>query len=347
VVASPCALMASIMPTLLSGIAYGARKGILFKNGAQLEKIGRIKAIAFDKTGTLTMGKLEVVDIIPAASHSTERVLELAAAIESGSEHPIGEAIIQAANEAGLTWQSATKIQAKTGRGIVGEVAGARVTVGKAIAIPCSDELTAASNSLENAGKTVVWVSLAEEAIGIIAVADTVKPEAANAIASLKQLGIAATAMLTGDNQLTAQSVAQILNLDQIHAQLLPEDKLAVITHLQHKYQNVAMVGDGINDAPALAAANVGVAMGVSGTDVALESADIILMSDNLLKLSQAIKLVRRANRIIKQNITFALSLICLLLIANLAGNINLPLGVIGHEGSTLLVTLNGLRLLK
>ncbi len=347
VVASPCALMASIMPTLLSGIAYGARKGILFKNGAQLEKIGRIKAIAFDKTGTLTMGQLEVVDIIPAAPHSAERVLELAAAIESGSEHPIGEAIIQAATEAGISWQSATHIQAKTGQGIVGEVAGVRVTVGKAIAIPCSAELKAASHSLENAGKTVVWVSLAEEVIGIIAVADTVKPEAANAIASLKQLGIAATAMLTGDNQRTAQSVAHILNLDQIHAQLLPEDKLAVITHLQHKYQNVAMVGDGINDAPALAAATVGVAMGVSGTDVALESADIILMSDNLLKLSQAIQLGRRANRIIKQNITFALSFICLLLIANLAGNINLPLGVIGHEGSTLLVTLNGLRLLK
>ncbi len=293
------------------------------------------------------MGQLEVVDIIPAAPHSTERVLELAAAIESGSEHPIGEAIIQAATEAGVSWQSATRIQAKTGRGIVGEVAGAKVTVGKAIEIPCSAELTAASNSLENSGKTVVWVSLTEEVIGLIAVADTIKPEAVNAIASLKQLGIAATAMLTGDNQRTAQSVAQILNLDRVHAQLLPEDKLAVITHLQHKYQNVAMVGDGINDAPALAAATVGVAMGVSGTDVALESADIILMSDNLLKLSQAIQLGRRANRIIKQNITFALLFICLLLIANLAGNINLPLGVIGHEGSTLLVTLNGLRLLK
>ncbi len=347
VVASPCALMASIMPTLLSGIANGARKGILFKNGAQLEKIGRVRAYAFDKTGTLTMGELEVVDVIPAAPHSTERVLRLAAAIESGSEHPIGEAIIQAAQKANLSWKPATHIQAKTGRGIVGEVAETRVTVGKATDIPCSPELKEASNVLETAGKTVVWVSLAAEVIGIIAVADTVKPEAAKAIASLKQLGIEATAMLTGDNQRTAQSVAQILNLDRVHAQLLPEDKLTVIRHLQHKYQNVAMVGDGINDAPALAAATVGVAMGVSGTDVALESADIILMSDNLAKLSQAIQLGRRANRIIKQNITFALFFICLLLIANLAGNINLPLGVIGHEGSTLLVTLNGLRLLK
>ncbi len=311
------------------------------------KKIGRVKAIAFDKTGTLTMGQLEVVDIIPAAQYSTEIVLQLAAAIESGSEHPIGEAIIQAAEKANLSWQSATHIQAKTGRGIVGEVAGVRVTVGKATDIPCSPELQAASNSLETAGKTVVWVSLPQEVIGIIAVADTVKPEAVSAIALLKQLGIEATAMLTGDNRRTAQSVGQILNLDQIHAQLLPEDKLAVITHLQHKYHNVAMVGDGINDAPALAAASVGVAMGVSGTDVALESADIILMSDNLTKLSQAIQLGRRANRIIKQNITFALFFICLLLLANLVGSINLPLGVIGHEGSTLLVTLHGLRLLK
>ncbi|MGK7917358.1 MAG: heavy metal translocating P-type ATPase [Prochloraceae cyanobacterium] len=347
VVASPCALMASIMPTLLAGIACGARQGILLKNGAQLEKIGRVRAIAFDKTGTLTRGQLEVVDIIPAAQQSTERVLQLAAAIESGSEHPIGKAIIQAAQKANLSWQSATQIQAKTGRGIVGEVAGERVTVGKATTTACSPKLKEASKILETAGKTVVWVSLAEEIVGIVAVADTVKPEAATTIARLKQLGIEATAMLTGDNQRTAQSVAQVLNLDRVHAQLLPEDKLALIRHLQHKYQNVAMVGDGINDAPALAAATVGVAMGVTGTDVALESADIVLMSDNLEKLSQAIQLGRRANRIIKQNITFALSFIFLLLLANLVGSINLPLGVIGHEGSTLLVTLNGLRLLK
>ncbi|MEM8720272.1 MAG: heavy metal translocating P-type ATPase [Cyanobacteria bacterium P01_G01_bin.39] len=345
VVASPCALMASIMPTLLSGVACGARQGILFKNGAQLEKIGRVRAIAFDKTGTLTTGQLAVTDIIPAAQYSTEQVLQLAAAIESGSEHPIGEAIVQAAQQANLSWKNAINIQAQTGRGIIGEVAGEMVTVGKAIFdIP---KLQQASHILETAGKTVVWVSLAEETIGIIAVADTVKPEAAQAISSLKQLGIETTAMLTGDNQRTAQSVAQTLNLDRVEAQLLPEDKLNVIRHLQHKYQSVAMVGDGINDAPALAAATVGLAMGVSGTDVALESADIILMSDNLDKLSQAITLGRRANRMIKQNIIFALSFICLLLIANVFGSINLPLGVIGHEGSTLLVTLNGLRLLK
>jgi Cd2+/Zn2+-exporting ATPase len=225
----------------------------------------------------------------------------------------------------------------------VGTVAGLPVTVGKVPESNYSDELKAASYPLETAGQTVVWVSVAEEVLGMIAVADTVKPEAVSAIAQLKQLGIAETVMLTGDHQRTADSVAQVLNLDRVYAQLLPEDKLSVITHLQKKYHNVAMVGDGINDAPALAAATVGIAMGVSGTDVALESADIILMSDHLSKLSQAIQLGRRANRIIQQNIIFAISFIGLLLVANFVGQINLPMGVIGHEGSTLLVTLNGL----
>ncbi|NET87796.1 MAG: heavy metal translocating P-type ATPase [Kamptonema sp. SIO1D9] len=347
VVASPCALMASIMPTLLSGIASGAKQGILFKNGAQLEKIGQVNAIAFDKTGTLTQGKLEVVEIIPTAKRSRNEVLQLAAAIESGSEHPIGEAIIQAAKQANLSWEAATNIQARTGRDIIGEVAGERVTVGKVSNLPCSAELKEISHALETAGKTVVWVSLATEIIGIIAVADTLRDRAASLIASLKELDIEATVMLTGDNPHTAESVAQVLNLDRVYAQLLPEDKLTVIQNLQQKYHNVAMVGDGINDAPALAAATVGIAMGGAATDVALESADIVLMSANLEKLSHAIALGRRANRIIKQNITFALSFIFLLLVANLTGNINLPLGVIGHEGSTLLVTLNGLRLLN
>ncbi len=347
VVASPCALMASIMPTLLSGIATGARQGILFKNGAQLEKMGRVKAIAFDKTGTLTLGHLEVVDIISVAQQSKETVLSLAAAIESGSEHPIGEAIVEAAKTANLSWENAVNIQAKTGQGIVGQVDGKQVTVGKTITKVDSEVLSKASDTLENEGKTVVWVSVEEEVMGLIAVADTIKPEAHQAIASLKKLGIKATVMVTGDNERTAQSVGEMLHLDRVHGQLLPEDKLGVISQLEQQYQTVAMVGDGINDAPALAAATVGVAMGTGGTDVALESADIVLMSDNLVKLSQAIELGRRANSIIKQNITFALFFIFLLLLANLVGSINLPLGVIGHEGSTLLVTLNGLRLLR
>jgi Cd2+/Zn2+-exporting ATPase len=207
-------------------------------------------------------------------------------------------------------------------------------------------ELVEISDRLDEIN-TLVWVAQADRVIGLIAVADTIRPEAARLVKQLKQLDIEQIVLLTGDNQHTANSVAQSLGIDEVYAEVLPEDKLTVIKHLKQKYQNVAMVGDGINDAPALAAATVGIAMGGAGNDVALETADIVLMSDRLEKLSRAISLGRRTNRIVKQNITFALSFICLLLLANFAGTINMPLGVIGHEGSTVLVTLSGLRLLK
>ncbi len=351
VVASPCALMAAIMPTLLSGIARGARAGILFKNGSQIEKIGKIKAIAFDKTGTLTTGKLEVAKIVPVVGQSGDRVLEVAAALESRSEHPIGEAITQAALQKNRTLQNASQVQAKTGLGIVGEVAGKTVMVGKTAFIrqeipDLNPEFIQVNNRLEKQGKTVVWVVESAKVIGLIAVADTIRSEAAASIKELKKLGIEQIVLLTGDNQVTANSVAKSLGIEIVYAELLPEDKLTVIRQLQQKYKNVAMVGDGINDAPALAMATVGIAMGGAGNDVALETADVILMSDRLEKLHTAISLGRRANRIIKQNITFALSFIFLLLIANFTGNINMPLGVIGHEGSTVLVILSGLRLL-
>ena len=289
--------------------------------------------------------------IVPAEGQTCDRVLELAAAIESRSEHPIGEAITQAALQRNLQWHNASQVQAKTGLGIVGEVAGKTVKVGKTAFIrqeirDLDPEFVRINNRLEKEGKTVVWVVEAAKVIGSIAVADTIRSEAAASIEELKQLGIEQVVLLTGDNEVTANSVAKSLGIETVYAELLPEDKLTVIRQLQQKYQNVAMVGDGINDAPALAMATVGVAMGGAGNDVALETADVILMSDRLEKLSQAISLGRRANRIIKQNITFALSFIFLLLIANFTGNINMPLGVIGHEGSTVLVILSGLRLL-
>jgi Cd2+/Zn2+-exporting ATPase len=351
VVASPCALMASIMPTLLSGIARGAKEGILYKNGAQLEKMGKVRAIAFDKTGTLTKGKLQVTEIIPVAGYSEEKVLQLAAALESRSEHPIGEAIAFAAKERNLSWQEAVNVQAEVGQGISGEVAGKRVLVGKAAFIrqeiaDFTSKMVKISDRLDEIN-TLVWVAQADEVIGVIAVADTIRPEAVGLVKQLKQLKIEQIVLLTGDNQRTAHSVAQSLGIDKVYAELLPEDKLTVIKQLKQKYQDVAMVGDGINDAPALAAATVGIAMGGAGNDVALETADIILMSDRLEKLTRAISLGRRSNRIVKQNITFALSFISILLLANFAGSINMPLGVIGHEGSTVLVTLSGLRLLK
>lgn len=366
VVASPCALMAAIMPTLLSGIANGARQGILFKSGAQLEMMGRVKAIAFDKTGTLTTGKLQVVQIIPAAGYSKEQVLQVAAALETYSEHPIGQAIVETACEQ-LDIAIAGEVRSHPGKGIIGEVDSQQVVVGKAAFIaeaqadkinldspdprieynPSWDELTQISQQLEAEGKTVVWVAHANQLLGIIAVADTVRSHTDKIIQRLQQLGIEQIVMLTGDNQRTAHSIAQAVGIDRVYAELLPEDKVNVIRHLQQQYQFVAMVGDGINDAPALAQASVGIAMGVAGSDVALETADVVLMADRLEKIEQAIRLGRRSQAIVKQNIIFALGFIILLLISNFAGNITMPIGVIGHEGSTVLVTLSGLRLLR
>jgi Cd2+/Zn2+-exporting ATPase len=351
VVASPCALMASIMPTLLSGIANGARHGILFKNGAQLEQIGRVKAIAFDKTGTLTTGNLQVVNVL-STQPSTDQLLQVAAALENLSEHPIGEAIAQFAHQQNLTWAAAVNVQAQAGQGITGEVEGQSAIVGKAAFVQsqvndAATTLTEQSQQWQADGKTVVWVAYAGEILGIIAVADTVRPAAANAIARLKRLGIEQIVMLTGDNSRTAHSIAQQVGVDQVYAELLPEEKVDVIRKLQKQYGSVAMVGDGINDAPALAQASVGIAMGAAGSDVALETADIVLMADRLQRLEHAIRLGRRAQGVVKQNIVFALSFVVILLILNFAGNMTLPFGVLGHEGSTVIVTLSGLRLLR
>lgn len=353
VVASPCALVAAIMPTLLSGIANGARQGILFKSGAQLELIGRVRAIAFDKTGTLTTGQPQVYKVIAAAGYTEADVIELAAALETYSEHAVGQAICQYATQtASPSTRSLTAVQAQPGQGIQGLDGAIPVCVGKAAFVQATaqstpTDLLAASHPLERDGKTVVWVAEADEILGLIAIADTIRPEAPAAIAQLKRMGIEAIVMLTGDNQQTANSVAQSIGIDQVCAELLPEEKLQIIQTLQRKYGTVAMVGDGINDAPALAQATVGIAMGGAGSDVALEAADIVLMTDRLEKIAAAIQLGQRSQRVVKQNITFALSFILLLIVTNFIGGITLPLGVIGHEGSTVLVILSGLRLLR
>ncbi|PLZ89510.1 heavy metal translocating P-type ATPase [Fischerella thermalis] len=356
VVASPCALMAAIMPTLLSGIANGARQGILFKNGAQLEMIGKVRAIAFDKTGTLTTGLLEVCEVIPTSDYTKADVLKAAASVESRSEHPLGLAIVKASTN--LDWQAATEVQAFPGQGIVGMIDDQEVLAGKDDFVKkyvanLPKNLIEIATTLELQGKTVVWIAENQsetapyKILGIIAIADTVRSQAAETISRLKKLGIEQIVMLTGDNQQTAESVARELGVDRVYAELLPEDKLHVIRRLQQEYKTVAMVGDGINDAPALAQASVGIAMGAAGSDVALETADIVLMADRLEKIEVAIRLGKRTQEIVKQNITIALGFIILLLIGNFLGEINLPIGVVGHEGSTVLVTLSGLRLLK
>ena len=339
------------MPTLLSGIANGARHGILFKNGAQLELMGRVKAIAFDKTGTLTTGKLQVVHML-ATQPSTDQLLRIAASLESLSEHPIGAAIVQAARNQNLTWADAINGQAQAGQGITGEIDRQTAVVGKATFIQAQTKraslaLVEQSQQWEAAGKTVVWVGYAGEILGLIAVADTVRPEASQAIARLRRLGVERLVMLTGDNSRTAHSIAEQIGVDQVYAELLPEAKVDVIRQLQKQYQIVAMVGDGINDAPALAQASVGIAMGTAGSDVALETADIVLIADRLEKLEHAMRLGRRSQSIVKQNIVFALGFVVVLLLLNFAGKMTLPFGVLGHEGSTVVVTLSGLRLLR
>lgn len=345
VVASPCALMAAIMPTLLSGIANGARNGILFKNGAQLEKIGNIEALAFDKTGTLTTGELRVVEVIPTENYTSEQVLALAASLETYSEHPIGAAIVQAAHNQALTLQRATQIQAYTGQGITGYVQNKSVSVGKVQFI--ADLLKISLDSDDYNQSTQVLVIQEEQIIGKILLADTIRLEATNIVQQLRDRGIKEIVMLTGDSKTTALNVAQAVGITDVYHGLMPEDKLAIIRGLQTKYGKVAMVGDGINDAPALALADVGIAIGGASTDVALETADIILMANSLEKLPLALKLGKRVNRVVKQNIVFALSFIVILLLANFLGQINMTTGVIGHEGSTLIVTLSGMRLLK
>jgi Zn2+/Cd2+-exporting ATPase len=354
VVASPCALMAAIMPTLLSGIANGARQGILFKNGAQLELIGRVRAIAFDKTGTLTTGQPAVDAVIPAAGYSEAQVLQVAAALESHSEHPIGRAIVAAytSPERPTISHTLKNIQAYPGQGIIGHLDGQFVVVGRLAFVQSwvskgDDEVQSQATALQALGKTIVWVVRARQVLGIIAVADQVRSDAKTAIVHLKKLGIAHLIMLTGDNPVTAQCVADAVGMTEVHAELLPEDKLNLIRQLQQRYDAVAMVGDGINDAPSLAQATVGIAMGAAGSDVALETADVVLISDRLPKIAAAVQLGRRSQTIVKQNIIFALGFIVVLLIANATGTMTLPLGVIGHEGSTLLVTLSGLRLLR
>lgn len=346
VVASPCALVASIMPALLSAVSNGARNGLLFKNGIQLEKMAGVKVVAFDKTGTLTIGKLRVTDII--AFHGTKAdLVQIAGSIEQGSEHPVARAIVRYAQENKVSFYELDSLQAKLGWGVEAQVNGEKWQIGKpAMFANFSTEIKSSVNRLERSGKTVVVLGNKNEVMGLFALADTIRPEAKEAVMGLKKHGIL-TVMLTGDQRVTAEAIAQQAGVDLVYSQLLPEEKVYQVGQLKQKYGQVAMIGDGINDAPALSKAQVGIAMGLGGSDVALETADIVLMNDNLTQIPFAIHIGQRMKSVVKQNVIFALAVIGFLIIANFAQTMTLPLGVIGHEGSTLLVILNGLRLLR
>ncbi len=346
VVASPCALAAAMMPTLLSALSNGARSGVLFKGSAFIESIGKVTAVAFDKTGTLTTGTPRVTEVVAFVGDG-DALLVAAAAVESHSEHPLGRAIVAEARRRGMTVQPGESHRSVVGRGVSAEVGRVRWNVGKPdLFAEVEGAMLAARERLEADGMTVVLVGQ-ERPLGLIALRDTVRPEAREGIARLRTLGVRHIVMLTGDAEPTARAVAADVGIDEVQSGLMPADKVGVVEDLVRRYGHVAMVGDGVNDAPALAAATVGIAMGGAGTDVALETADVVLTSDDLLKVAYAVALGRRALTVVKQNLVVALSVIAALVLADLFGRISLPFGVVGHEGSTLLVTLNGLRLLQ
>lgn len=349
-VACPCALVISTPVSIVAAIGSAARNGVLVKGGLYLEEAGALSVIAFDKTGTLTRGKPQVTDVITVNGITEDEVLSISAAIESRSEHPLGEAILKYARQKELDIPVVSSFEAVWGMGATGQVDGVPYQIGNVkffrdhyAEIHQVEEKIAA---LQNQGKTVMVLGQGGKILGLIAVADILRDNSRQAIQQLKKLGIKKTVMLTGDNEITARAIASQAGVNEYRADLLPGDKVDAMKELLSKCGKVAMVGDGVNDAPAMAISTVGIAMGVAGTDTALETADIALMADDLTKLSYAIKLSRQTLNIIKQNIAFALLIKGLILLLVIPGWLTLWLAVVGDMGSSLLVTLNGMRLL-
>ena len=392
VVASPCALIISTPASILSAIAAAAREGILFKGGAYLEKAANLDMLAFDKTGTLTYGKPELTDVVPLNGYSEEELIGCAAGAESLSEHPIAQTIVERAQEMNLAYDSPEDFRGIAGHGvqaIYGNGASKEmVYIGNdklfmSEAMDLSPSIREQGKRLQKEGKTAILVvrrsialeeKVAEivageaaspsgphsaaaagrdwEAVGFLAVADTVRSNASETIATLKQLGITRVAMVTGDNQDVAAAVGDQVGLEEVYAELLPEEKVRIVGELVEA-GSVAMIGDGVNDAPAMAASDLGIAMGGAGTDVALETADVVLMSDDLSKLPFMLRLSRRAGEIVRQNLYFSVGIILTLVVLTVIVpflvpdfRLPLPVGVLGHEGSTLIVVINGLRML-
>ena len=359
VAASPCALVIGTPASVLAGIAQAARNGILIKGGVHLENLGALDALAFDKTGTITRGQPEVTDVIVTddGQLTADDLLSLAAAVESHTSHPLAQAIVRAAERRGLTTPDTGDVKVVTGRGVRSTIDGHPVLIGNCGLfededILVSPQLRAIVESLERESKTtmLVYGPARDEPVrflGAIALADTPRQTAETALRELKLLGIRKTVMLTGDSEPVAAVIAQRVGLTDYRADLLPEQKVEAIKSLIAEYGQVAMVGDGVNDAPALAQATVGIAMGGAGTDVALEAADVALMADDLSKLPFAIGLGRATRKVIYQNLAIALGVILLLIGLSITGLAGLSLAVILHEGSTLVVVANALRLLR
>ncbi len=354
VAAAPCALVIGVPLTYVATLGTAARRGVLIKGGIYLEELGQVKAIAMDKTGTLTRGRPRVTDVVPLNQHAEAEVLRLAAAVEARSEHPLASAIVSAAEEKGVPVEPVQEMVALPGAGARGRLDGRTVVVGRPDVFGDAQTLTALSERIEALqvqGKTLVLVGTARDSarlqpIGLLALRDEPRPGVKEVIETLHQRGIR-VAMLTGDNERTAQAIAQTLGIDEVYAGLRPEDKVTRVRELRQRYGHVAMVGDGVNDAPALAEASVGIAMGAAGTDVAMETADVVLMADDLTKVPYALHLAYRNRTIVRQNVAFALAVVALLVIGALSGVLSLPVTVLGHELSEFAVIGNSLRMVQ
>ena len=351
VVGCPCALVVSTPVAIVTAIGNAARQGVLIKGGVHLEEAGHIQAIAFDKTGTLTKGYPEVTDFVAVEESEALTVLEAVVAVEGMSQHPLARAIVTYGGERAVHREEAQNFQSVTGKGAYATYKGSHVAIGSIqwateLADVPTDYLERAT-MLQAEGKSVMAIVIDDAFKGLIAVADPVREESAEVIRKLKDIGVSHTVMLTGDHKVTAQAIASNIGMTDVRASLMPEDKLTAIQELQQKYGKVAMVGDGINDAPALATADVGIAMGGAGTDTALETADVALMADDLEKLPYTMKLSRKTLRIIKENIGFALGLKVIALLLVIPGWLTLWIAIFADMGATLLVVLNSLRLLK
>lgn len=369
VVASPCALVISIPATIVAAVSNGARHGVLFKGGASLDALADVRVIAFDKTGTLTVGRPELAGVaILSAAHALagpppqlagtdtvadeERLLRLVASAESRSEHPLAGALVRAASDRDLDVPDPESFRSTPGQGVEAIVEGTRVRVGRPSWVTAASDTPALGRGLEaiaehrTPGTTPVYVSLDGQFEAVLGIADAPRPGLQHALAHLRRQGIRHFAMLTGDDRGTAEAISSDLDIDDVYADLLPDGKTEVLEKLRQQHGPVAMVGDGVNDAPALAVADVGIALGAAGTDVALETADIVVMGEDLDQIGHAVRLSRRARRIVRQNLFFSVTVMVGLVVLALAGQIGLTAGVIGHEGSTIIVVFNGLRLL-
>ena len=351
VIACPCALVISTPVSIVASLAAAARAGVLIKGGAFIELPAWLRAIAMDKTGTITRGEPEVVQITPLGNHTEPELLARALALEAHSTHPLAGAILRHAKRLGVTPAPAKAVQLLKGKGLVGVFDGEPFWLGSHRYVvergQDAPEIARQADIFEAEGKTVIVVGNERHVCGLIAVADGIRPEAAEIVRQLHSAGVAHVVMLTGDNRRTAEAIAQEVGIDEVHAELLPEDKLSKIEELIARYGTVAMVGDGINDAPALARANLGIAMGAMGSDAAIETADIALMTDDLSKLPWLVRHARRTLAVIRQNITFSLGVKAIFVVLTFASMASLWGAIAADVGASLLVVMNGLRLLR